>query len=194
MTEPVLPPIGSSSWIRVWAGAALFYPKCWPCSLTRCQSTMGLSSHGQLPRPGSRREVDILGTTKLLEQQEPWSGFPSLLAMTRACLVNHFSSSLPSRAWVPAGVAEVGLETEINFFFFKKLHLVLWFFPSFSDSVFIFLNAEVTKSLVLCCVSFGGKKRVWLPVRTCTISLQIRCRPHRGCISASRAIPVVMYS
>ena len=42
--------------------------------------------------------------------------------------------------------------------FFLLLHLVLWFFSPVSASVFVSLNVEATRSLVLFCISFWRKK------------------------------------
>ena len=43
-------------------------------------------------------------------------------------------------------------------FFLLLLHLVLWFFSPFSASVFVSLNVEASRSLVLFCISFCRKK------------------------------------
>lgn len=42
--------------------------------------------------------------------------------------------------------------------FFLLLHLVLWFFSPFSAFVFVSLNVEAPRSLVLFCISFWRKK------------------------------------
>lgn len=166
LTELVLPSTESSSQTRVWAEAALSCPKLWPCSLTECQSRMGLSSHGQLPRTGGKREVGIWGTTKLLEQQEPRPGFPSLLAMTRAHLVNHFSS-LPSQAWVPPSVAKVDLETDkflnkLFAHFLRNYILYYGFLPSiFWLCVCLLKYWSYQKPTAILCLHLGCR---WGPV------------------------------
>lgn len=140
--------------IRSRGGARLLYLQSSPAALSGGPAlTFPLSpGYGQSP----------LGEQTPVCSSLPRSGVLFQGQWLTCQLLHH--SFFPPQGPPPISFSQaINLETEIGLLsilwpLFFLLHFVLWFYSSFCACVFVSLNVEATRSLVLFCDSFWRKK------------------------------------